>query len=149
MAYNKKLSNEKKSKKFIISGVQAYISGGVESSDKILEQINKVLDSMPFNRFSIPLNAYREDVLPNENGNKKCLTIGFIKKYNNEKGTFDVVIFDTFKSAIQKFENASIEINFGSYNGDLSKINKLILIDAGPMEDEDEAGNDAEPVDAE
>ena len=83
MAYNKKLSNEKKSKKFIISGVQAYISGADEFSDKIVEQINKVLNSMPFNRFSIPLNAYREDVLPNENGNKKCLTIGFIKKYNN------------------------------------------------------------------
>ena len=148
MAYNKKLSNEKKSKKFIISGVQAYISGADEFSDKIVEQINKVLNSMPFNRFSIPLNAYREDVLPNENGNNKCLTIGFIKKYNNEEGTFDVVIFDTFKSAIQKFENTCIEINFGSYNGELSKINKLILMDAGSIE-EVTVDNDAETVDAE
>ena len=74
MAYNKKLSDKKKSEKFIITGVQAYLSS--DANDKILDQVNTVLNTMPFNRFSIPLNAYRESVLPDEVGNKKCLTVG-------------------------------------------------------------------------
>lgn len=147
MAYNKKLSNKKKSEKFIITSVQAYLS---DANDKILDQVNTVLNTMPFNRFSIPLNAYREDVLPDEAGNKKCLTVGFVKKYDKEAGTFDVVIFDTFKSVIETFDEVGIEINFGSFNGELTKINKLILVNipAGDVEEDTvDEENDAEPAD--
>lgn len=146
MAYNKKLSDKKKSEKFIITGVQAYLSS--DANDKILDQVNTVLNTMPFNRFSIPLNAYRESVLPDEVGNKKCLTVGFIKKYDKETGTFNVVIFDTFKSVIETFNEVGIEINFGSFNGELTKINKLILVNVPADDaDADDEENDAEPVD--
>lgn len=148
MSY-KKISNEnRKSTKFIIKDIPAYFADE-DVSDEVANEVIKTIDSMPFNKFSIPLNAYRDDIF-GEEGNHKCITVGFIKSYNADASTFTAIIFNAFKEAVDKMDKG-IEINFGTYKGHLTRINRLALIDVSyedeeVVSDEDTSTDDEEPA---
>ena len=139
MSYKKMTNNNQKSTKFVVKDVPAYFLTDV--SEDIENEVISTLKGVPFNRFSIPLNAYREDIL-GEDGNHKCITIGFIKSFDPETSSFNAIIFNAFKDAVDAIAEKGIGIDFGVFKEHLSRINRLILINAsGATEETSEATN--------
>ena len=61
----KKISNENKNTtKFTLKDIQAFFLQ--EASEDISREVLSTIKSIPFNRFSIPLNAYRCDIFGTE-----------------------------------------------------------------------------------
>lgn len=148
--YKRANNDTTKSNKYVMKDVPVYYTNTSDLSEDVFEEVENTLKSIPFNRISIPLNAYREDVFEDEEGNKKSVTIGFIKSFNPKALTFNVIIFDTFKSAIKKFDSVGLEVNFGVWKDHLSRINRLSLINVDTDEDsEDEESTVEQTEDAE
>ena len=147
MSYKKISNDNKKSTKFIVKDIPAYFL--VETNEDVEQEVINTLKSVPFNRFSIPLNAYREDIL-GEDGNHKCITIGFIKSFDPDTMTFNAIIFNAFKEAVDNFDTTGIEVNFGTYKDHLTRINRLALINVPALADDEdaEAADDAGDVEA-
>lgn len=147
MSYKKMTNNNQKSTKFVVKDIPAYFLTDV--SEDIENEVISTLKGVPFNRFSIPLNAYREDILGEEN-NHKCITIGFIKSFDPDTMTFNAIIFNAFKEAVDNFDTTGIEVNFGTYKDHLTRINRLALINVPALADDEdaEAADDAGDVEA-
>lgn len=140
MAYKKQFKN-KNTTKCIIKNIPMYIND--DANIEVIDEIIEIIASIPFNKFSVPLNAYRKSVL-DEPDSTKSLTVGFVRGFNDDDATFDVIIFDTFEDAVKKFNKCGIEINFGIWKDHLSKINKLTLINVATVDNDIEN----EPTDA-
>ena len=139
MANYSKKSKNKKTTKFIINNVPLVLTeaNDTETDVCVVNEILDVLNNIPFDRFSIPLNANREFIF-NEPGNTKSITVGFIKSFDFESATFNIVIFDTFKDVVGGVNKCNVDVNFGIWNGHLSKINRLVLTKAVEEEKVDE-----------
>ena len=139
----KKISNENKNTtKFTLKDIQAFFLQ--EASEDISREVLSTIKSIPFNRFSIPLNAYRCDIFGTEDdaSSHKCITIGFIKSFDPDTCTFNATIFNAFKDAVNEISEKGIGIDFGVFKDHLSRINRLILINAsGATEETSEATN--------
>ena len=95
-----KTQNQKKaSTKFSIKNVA--IVFGEDHNDNTIDEVINILLKVPFNKISIPLNAFKGEMLDNveEAGKKKCITVGFITSLNRETLTFNVVVFNQYKEA--------------------------------------------------
>ena len=127
---NYKNVGRKQPTKFVLKNIGIVFDDDTYSLD-ILDEIIEVLKDTPFNRITIPLNAYRY-ALGNDDINGKpdtrTITVGYIKSFNEETCTFNVVIFNPFKNAIKAFDDYGIEASFGTYEGKLTKINKLNIV---------------------
>ena len=140
MSYKKISNDNKNSTKVTLKDIQAFFL--TEATDNVGNEIVSTLKNVPFNRFSIPLNAYRGDIFGDEESGHKCITIGFIKSFDPETSTFNATIFNAFKDAVDAIAEKGIGIDFGVYKEHLSRINRLILINAsGATEETSEATN--------
>ena len=95
-----KIQNQKKqSTKFAIKNVA--IVFGDEHDNNTIDEVINILLKVPFNKISIPLNAFKGEMLDNveEGGQRKCITVGFITSLNKETLTFNVVVFNQYKEA--------------------------------------------------
>ena len=146
MSYRKISNDNKKSTRFIVKDSPAYFL--VETNEDIEQEVINTLKSVPFNRFSIPLNAYREDIL-GEDGNHKCITIGFIKSFDPETSSFNAIIFNAFKDAVDAIDEKGIEVNFGVYKDHLTRINRLALINVAVDDETTEEAVEAADTDDE
>lgn len=118
-------SNVKRSSKMILNGVGvSYPTADIK--EEIIKDMIDTLATIPFSKISIPLNAKRSDIL--NDGDRRSITIGFIRNYNPETKTFSVFILDKYKEAVSKFNIPMIEVDFGVYNDTFTKINKISLI---------------------
>lgn len=127
---NYKNGGKKQPTKFVLKNLGIVFDDDTYSLE-VLDEIIEVLKDTPFNRITIPLNAYiyalgNDDV--NGKPDTRTITVGYIKSFNEETCAFNVVIFDPFKNAIKTFDDYGIEVSFGTYEGKLTKINKLNIV---------------------
>lgn len=116
-------------------------------SAALADEIMDVVRSTRFHRVSISLNSYRRNHnMAASADDTRVITIGYIKSYNAETNTFQVVIFNNAKEAVEKFKNPHIEVAYSSYKDKLNVITKFII---APEEDavEDNTVADDDTVD--
>lgn len=104
--YNKKKTNN--NKRYNTFSIDFF----KETSDEIKDEIIEVLKNTQFNKISIPVASYKNIVNPEDADNTKNLSVGFIKSFNVNNNKLKVVIFNKFKPAINKLDNAIIEITY-------------------------------------
>lgn len=115
-------------------------------SAALADEIMDVVRSTRFHRVSIALNSYRRNHnMAASADDNRVITIGYIKSYNAETNTFQVVIFNNAKEAVEKFKNPHIEVAYSSYKDKLNVITKFII---APEEDavEDDTVVDSDAV---
>ena len=109
-------------------------------SQSILDQINSVLASTPFNKISVPINIYRKYIEQTDPDNNKVITTGFVKKYDEDTGNMTIIVFSSNNAdAIRNMINPAIEIIFSEYpDADhLGTITKLNIVDLEAENEED------------
>ena len=109
-------------------------------SQSILDQINSVLASTPFNKISVPINIYRKYIEQTDPDNNKVITTGFVKKYDEDTGNMTIIVFSSNNAdAIRNMVNPAIEIIFSEYpDADhLGTITKLNIVDLEAENEED------------
>ena len=108
---------------------------------KIAEEIEQVISATRFNKISIPVYCPRYLLTEEENkdtSDKRTAVVGYVKRYNPEDQTFQIVLFANAKAAVNGFVNPVIEPTYTQYNDKLSVITKLVIV-PGEAEEEDEA----------
>lgn len=110
----------------------------------LADEIMDVVRSTRFHRVSIALNSYRRNhSMAASSDDNRVITIGYIKSYNAETNTFQVVVFNNAKETVEKFKNPHIEVAYSSYKEKLNVITKFII---APEEDKEEDTADGEEV---
>lgn len=145
-----KIQNQKKqSTKFSIKNVA--IVFGEEHDNNTIDEVINILLRVPFNKISIPLNAFKGEMLDNveEAGKKKCITVGFITSLNKETLTFNVVVFNQYKEAFDNFKEIVIQPEFTMYNDKVTKITRLVATNFDEDDDEVAESENVETTEAE
>lgn len=93
-----------------------------------VEEVEAILKKVPFKEFSIPLYAYKDDVMDTQERSSKVIQVGFVKSYNAKTKTFHILIYNGFKERIRTtIENPVISVDYSIYEEKLAKINRLII----------------------
>lgn len=97
-------------------------------TDELREEIMKVIKATRFNKISIPLGAYRYLIDKKADAtDTRVVTVGYIKKYDDEHDTFSVVVFGNSKEIINSLNNLCIKVIYTEYDGKLGVITKIII----------------------
>lgn len=108
--------------------ITAPLSLSPSITDELREEIMKVIKSTKFNKISIPLGAYRSLIDEKaDSTDTRVVTVGYIKKYDEEYGMFHVVVFGNSKEIISSLSNLCIKVVYTEYNGKLGVITKIII----------------------
>ena len=145
-----KIQNQKKqSTKFSIKNVA--IVFGEEHDNNTIDEVINILLRVPFNKISIPLNAFKGEMLDKveEGGQRKCITVGFITSLNKETLTFNVVVFNQYKEAFDNFKEIVIQPEFTMYNDKVTKITRLVATNFDEDEGEVAESENVETTEAE
>ena len=145
-----KIQNQKKqSTKFSIKNVA--IVFGEEHDNNTIDEVINILLRVPFNKISIPLNAFKGEMLDKveEGGQRKCITVGFITSLNKETLTFNVVVFNQYKEAFDNFKEIVIQPEFTMYNDKVTKITRLVATNFDEDEGEGAESENVETTEAE
>ena len=145
-----KIQNQKKqSTKFSIKNVA--IVFGEEHDNNTIDEVINILLRVPFNKISIPLNAFKGEMLDKveEGGQRKCITVGFITSLNKETLTFNVVVFNQYKEAFDNFKEIVIQPEFTMYNDKVTKITRLVATNFDEYEGEVAESENVETTEAE
>lgn len=140
----------KNSKPFIRNIIKAQLDLSA-ISDEIAEEIEQVISATRFNKISIPVYCPRYLLTEEENKDtpdKRTTIVGYVKRYNPEDRTFQIVLFASVKATINGFINPIIKPAYTQYNDKLSVITKLVIA-LGEAEEEDEATTDNDVSDSE
>ena len=132
----------KNSKPFIRNIIKAQLDLSAIPSE-IAEEIEQVISATRFNKISIPVYSPRCLLTDEENkdtSDKRTAVVGYVKRYNPEDQTFQIVLFANAKAAVNGFVNPVIEPTYTQYNDKLSVITKLVIV-PNEVEEEDEATN--------
>lgn len=130
----------KNSKPFIRNIIKAQLDLSAIPSE-IAEEIEQVISVTRFNKISIPVYSPRCLLTDEENkdtSDKRTAVVGYVKRYNPEDQTFQIVLFANAKAAVNGFVNPVIEPIYTQYNDKLSVITKLVIV-PNEVEEEDEA----------
>lgn len=130
----------KNSKPFIRNIIKAQLDLSAIPSE-IAEEIDQVISATRFNKISIPVYSPRCLLTDEENkdtSDKRTAVVGYVKRYNPEDQTFQIVLFANAKAAVNGFVNPVIEPTYTQYNDKLSVITKLVIV-PNEVEEEDEA----------
>lgn len=130
----------KNSKPFIRNIIKAQLDLSAIPSE-IAEEIEQVISATRFNKISIPVYSPRCLLTDEENkdtSDKRTAVVGYVKRYNPEDQTFQIVLFANAKAAVNGFVNPVIEPTYTQYNDKLSVITKLVIV-PNEVEEEDEA----------
>lgn len=130
----------KNSKPFIRNIIKAQLDLSAIPGE-IAEEIEQVISATRFNKISIPVYSPRYLLTEEENkdtSDKRTAVVGYVKRYNPEDQTFQIVLFANAKAAVNGFVNPVIEPTYTQYNDKLSVITKLVIV-PGEAEEEDEA----------
>ena len=104
-------------------------------TESLSEEIFDVLVNTRFNKISIPVNTYRHYTDPNTPDDNKVITVGFIKSYDAEEKTFNIVIFNNNIEAVGKIANPAAEIVYSEYHGKLGTITKINIVETAIDDD--------------
>lgn len=140
----------KNSKPFIRNIIKAQLDLSA-IPDEIAEEIEQVISATRFNKISIPVYCPRYLLTEEENKDtpdKRTTVVGYVKRYNPEDRTFQIVLFASVKATINGFINPIIKPAYTQYNDKLSVITKLVIA-LGEAEEEDEATTDNDVSDSE
>ena len=140
----------KNSKPFIRNIIKAQLDLSA-IPDEIAEEIEQVISATRFNKISIPVYCPRYLLTEEENKDtpdKRTTIVGYVKRYNPEDRTFQIVLFASVKATINGFINPIIKPAYTQYNDKLSVITKLVIA-LGEAEEEDEATTDNDVSDSE
>ena len=130
----------KNSKPFIRNIIKAQLDLSAIPGE-IAEEIEQVISATRFNKISIPVYSPRYLLTEEENkdtSDKRTAVVGYVKRYNPEDQTFQIVLFANAKAAVNGFVNPVIEPTYTQYNDKLSVITKLVIV-PNEVEEEDEA----------
>ena len=130
----------KNSKPFIRNIIKAQLDLSAIPGE-IAEEIEQVISATRFNKISIPVYSPRCLLTDEENkdtSDKRTAVVGYVKRYNPEDQTFQIVLFANAKAAVNGFVNPVIEPTYTQYNDKLSVITKLVIV-PNEVEEEDEA----------
>lgn len=123
---------QKENKKTNANIIEVPLSLPSDISDDLYNDIMEVLQTTKFGKISFPLSSYRKFFDENSSDDdKRIITIGYIKKFDQKNSKFVVVLFNNNKDIVDKFETPTIEVVATQRNGKLGTITKLNLIDAG------------------
>ena len=100
-----------------------------DATDETREAIAETLKETPFKKISFPLNCTRRYATGEDS--EKCITIGFVKSFDSRNYEFSVTVFGKYADAVEKFKEPAIYIDYNTYEGKFTRINKISIIDAG------------------
>lgn len=107
------------------------------NDENLEKEIIDTLTVCPFSKISMPLSTYRQYIgSADSSEDTRISTVGYIKSYDAETRTFELIIFKTHKEDVDRFDRPMVTPVFSTNrDGSLRVITKLV-VEPGYSDDE-------------
>lgn len=107
------------------------------NDENLEKEIIDTLTVCPFSKISMPLSTYRQYIgSADSSEDARISTVGYIKSYDAETRTFELIIFKTHKEDVDRFDRPMVTPIFTTNrDGSLRVITKLV-VEPGYSDDE-------------
>ena len=107
------------------------------NDENLEKEIIDTLTVCPFSKISMPLSTYRQYIgSADSSEDARISTVGYIKFYDAETRTFELIIFKTHKEDVDRFDRPMVTPIFTTNrDGSLRVITKLV-VEPGYSDDE-------------